>query len=134
MGTGSHPLDYLIFIFLASVGTLQIAVAYAKIGGISFFNRPVIGYIVGSLIVIIAFFWFFSADKRIGHNIIAGSQQLGLFLAGIVIAVLVTVTITSIVKRRKLSNGKTQEAGLQALKHMTYFQVISRYFRKANNR
>ena len=134
MATGSHPLDYLILVFVASVGTLQIAAAYAKIGGLSLFNRPIIGYIFGSLIVFIVFFWFFGTDKRIGHDIVAGSQQLGLFLAGIVIAVLVTVSIASIVKKRKFSNGKAQEAGLKALKHMTYFQAIAGYFKRTNNR
>ena len=130
MATGSHPLDYFIFVLVASIGTLQIAAAYAQLRGLSFFNRSIIGYISGSSVIVIAFWWFFATEKRIGHDIIAGSQQYGLFIAGVAAAIFVTVTLSSIIKSRTSPPGKAEETGLKSLKNITYFQAIARYLRR----
>jgi hypothetical protein len=134
MSTGNHYFDYFLFVLVASLGTLQIAAAYAQLKGLSFFNRPVIGCIIGSLALVLAFSWFFASDDRIGLPIIEGFEQFYLFLCGMATAILITLILSSIIKSRKISYGEVEEEGLEALKNITYLQAISRYFRKRGNK
>ena len=134
MATGINYLDYFLFVFIASVGTLQIAASYAQLRGLSFFNRSIAGYISGSLTVVLAFWWFFASEKRVGHCIIEGFEQFQLLIAGVATAIIVTITLASIIKSRKLPCCGSEETGLESLKYITHFQVITRYFRKRGNK
>jgi len=134
VSTGSHFFDYFLFALVASLGTLQIAAAYAQLKGLLFFDRPVIGYVIGSLALISAFLWFFIADDRIGLPIIEGFEQFRYFFTGMATAIIMTLVISSLIKLRKSHCREVEEEGLEALKNATYLQAISRYFRKRGDR
>lgn len=148
-------LEYFVFIFLASLGVLQIAASYTNLRGLSFFKRPIWGYIFGSLAVVGGFSWFYivanphpdvayalglgdifrygwSNPFPPGTGIIMGeSECLLFFLLAVLCALLITILISSIVQSRmphRTPEGTNEEApkGLEALKEMTFFQAISR--------
>ena len=155
--------EYFLFIYLASLGVLQIAVSYANLRGLSFFKRPIWGYIFGSLAIAGGFSWFyivgnphpevgyaitvsdifrygFSNPLPPGTGLILGAgESVFFFLVAVVCALLTTIIISSIVKFRistRTPEDKNEEAleGLEALKGMTFFQAITRNLRNGKGK
>lgn len=147
--------EFFLFIFLASLGVLQIAASYTKLRGLSFFRSPIWGYIFGSLAVAGGFSWFYivgnphpevgyaitfgdifrygwSNPKPAGTGLIMGEGEcVVFFLLAIICALLTTMAISSIVKfrispRTPEEMNKEGPKGLAALKDMTFFQAITR--------
>ena len=146
-------LEYFLFIFLASLGVLQIAASYANLRGLSFFTRPIWGYIFGSLAVAGGFSWFYTVANpnpevasaitlgdifRYGWSnpypdkglIMGEGESVFFFLLAIVCALLITIVVSSIVKSGippRTPERMNEEApkGLEALKDMTLFQAIT---------
>jgi len=120
-------LEYLLFIFVASCGVLQLAAVHSRLEGLSFFKKPLAGNLFGGLAIVGAFVWFFAIENR---NVpgLEGSQQLGFFSLGAFLAIVFTLAVSSIVKAGmappQMESGR--ERGLDALKGMTYFQAIRR--------
>ncbi len=145
-------LKYFLFIFLASLGVLQIAASYANLRGLSFFNRPTWGYILGLLMVAGGFCWFYtmanphpdvayaitlvdifrygwSNPKPAGVGLIMGEAEcLFFFLLAALCAFVTTTLISSIVKSRQ-TVGEMEEgaSGLEALRGMTLYQALTRH-------
>jgi len=155
--------EYFLFIYIASLGVLQIAVSYANLRGLSFFTRPFWGYIFGSLAIAGGFSWFyivgdhhpevgyaisvgdlfrygFSNPMPPGTGLILGAgESVFFFLVAVVCALLTTIIISSIVKFRistRTPEDKNEEAleGLEALKGMTFFQAITRNLRNGKGK
>lgn len=151
--------EYFLFIYLTSLGVLQIAASYTKLRGLSFFTRPIWGYIFGSLAVVGGFSWFYivgNPHPEVGHAIsfddifrygwsnpqppeigliMGEGESVVFFLLAIICALLTTMAISSIVKFRispRAAPGDMNEEapeGLEALKDMTFFQAITRSLR-----
>lgn len=154
---------YFLFIYLASLGVLQIAVSYSKLRGLSFFTRPTWGYIFGALLIVGGFCWFYIVGNphpevaytisvgdlfRYGFSnpnppstglILGAGESVFFFLLAVGFALLTTIAISSIVKFRistralEDKNGEAPE-GLEALKGMTFFQAITRILRNGKGK
>lgn len=123
-------LDYFLFIFVAFGGVLQMAAAHAKLRGILFFKKNVLGYICGGLAVGAAIWWFFTTANRNTLPSLNGGQQILLFASAGVAALLFTLAVSSITKMRMSTSGETSwsKPGLEALKELTYLKVTSHSF------
>ena len=155
--------QYFLFIFLASLGVLQIAASYTHLNGLSFFSRTIWGYIFGTLVVAGGFSWFYAIGNRHpdvsyestlidifrygwsifvpqGRAIVMGEGEYVLiFLLAVGCALLITLAISSIVKSGISAgtpediNGEASE-GLEALKGMTFYQAFTRGLRKGKGK
>jgi hypothetical protein len=150
--------EYFLFIFLSSLGILQIAASYTNLKGLSFFSRTAWGYIFGALLIVGGFSWFYIVGNRhpdVSYEItwldlfrygwfisvpddtelvMGESEIVVVFLLAVGCVLLITIVLSSIVKFRILPgtpediSGKAQE-GLEVLKRMTFFQAITRNLR-----
>ncbi|MBE0415409.1 MAG: hypothetical protein IBX36_02570 [Dehalococcoidia bacterium] len=150
-------LEYFLFIFLASLGVLQIVASYDNLRGLSFFSRPTWGYIFGSLAVVGGFSWFYivaNPHPEVAYAITFGDifhygwsnpklADIGLimgegecvvfFLLALVCALLTTFLISSMVKSKIAPSQRgvhEGSVGLEALREMTFFQAVRRSLRK----
>jgi hypothetical protein len=154
---------YFIFIYLASLGVLQIAASYANLNGLSFFTKPNLGYIFGALSIVGGFCWFYIVGNphpevaytisvgdifRYGFSnpnppstglILGAGESVFFFLLAAGCAFLTTIAFSSIVKFR-ISPGTPEEMkeeapeGLEALREMTFFQAITRILRNGKGK
>jgi hypothetical protein len=156
-------VEYFIFIFLTSLGVLQIAASYTGLNGLSFFKRSKWGYVFGILMVAGGFSWFYivgDPHPEVGYAIVVRDifvygwsnpkpTDIGLimgegecvlvFLLAVGCALLTTFALSSIVKFRisPRNPGEVNEEareGLEALKDMTFFQAITRSLRNGKGK
>ena len=154
---------YFLFIYLASLGVLQIAASYSKLRGLSFFTRPIWGYIFGFLAIVGGFSWFYIVGNphpevaytigvgdlfRYGFSnpnppstglILGAGESVFFFLLAVGCSFLTTIAFSSIVKFRispRTPEEKKGEApeGLEALREMTFFQAITRILRNGKGK
>ena len=129
-------LDYFLLVFTASIGLYQIVSIHAGLKGLWFFRHPKIQYIFGTLAVLGAYGWFFTTGNRNVQTLIEGTEQLGLFLGGIVAAYVVTAIMSSIIQAKVSSRGnnprqeKQYELGVETLKTTTVLGGIRSSLRK----
>lgn len=127
---GTTGLDYFLLVTLGCLGTIQIAAAYAGLKGLSFFKKPLAGYIFGALVAIAAFGWFFAVANRNTPSKIEGIQQVGMFLAGAIAAYIITAAVSSLLKYRlspqaTVSRCREQtNSGIEMLKETTLIGAI----------
>ena len=118
-------LDYFLLVFIASIGVFQIASITAGLKGLWFFSHAEIQCIFGILAIVGAFGWFFTSSERNIQHQVEGTQQLGLFLAAIILAYFVTALVASLIQARVSSRGanhrqgKQHEQGMETLKTTT---------------
>jgi len=123
-------LDYFLLVFMASFGVYQIASIPAKLEGLWLFRFSKVQYIFGVLAIVGAFGWFFTDEERNVQHTVEGTEQLGLFLAAIVSAYVVTAILSSIIQARfgfpkdTPIKGKQHEQGVETLKSTTVFGGI----------
>lgn len=129
-------LDYFMLVFISAVGVIQIAAVHAKLPGLWFFKHPGAQYVFGVLAIIGAFGWFFTTEERNVRPVVEGTQQLGLFLAGILAAYLVTAILASFIQARVTTRpehpveGKQRDIGMETLKTTTLLGGILSSLRK----
>ncbi len=123
--------DYLLLVFTISLGVLQLVSAWGRLEGLSFFSRRYLGYIFAAVVIGAGYCWFFF--RGIERNIpdyeggLAGGQLLYYTIAGIAIAFLLTILVSSALKARwGRSHPEDSGEGLEALRRMTYLQAIRR--------
>ncbi len=121
---------YFLLLFLSSIGVLQIAAAYAKLEGLSFFKRAFAGYILGTLLIGGTFAWFFTVHNHNMPTVVQGWQQFGLSSAGIATAFLLTAAISSLIKLRAFPHREAGEGGVEELRRCTYFQALAQSWRR----
>jgi len=128
---GTTAIEYFSFVAIGSLGTIQIAAACAGLKGLSFFSKPLAGYIFGVLAIIGAFCWFFATENRNTPSEIEGMQQVGIILAGAMAAYVITAAVSSLLKYR-LSfqettphpRQQTNPRGIETLKETTLIGAI----------
>jgi len=127
---GTTALEYFSLVAAGCLGTIQIGAACAGLKGLSFFRKPLAGYIFGALVIIGAFCLFFTTGDRNTPSRIEGEQQLWLFLSGAIAAYIITAAIASLIKYRlSLQATATRRSeqtnpGIEALKETTLLGVI----------
>jgi len=120
-------LQYLIWVFFASVGVLQIAAAFNGLRGIQLSNNRRLNLFVGAACILGSYVWFFSSAQRNTDGWksgVEGLEQAILFLAGSAGAALFTFAITSIIHRSRVSNTSRDESGIDALRTRTVWQAL----------
>ena len=85
-----YVIDYFLFTFLASFGTLQLALAKGSRARVSF----------GLAILILAYLWFFTSRDRNVRSMVEGIQLLSIFVIGTVIAMVVTKFLNSLTSKK----------------------------------
>jgi hypothetical protein len=119
--------EYLILVFLACCGVVQVAAAYGGLKGLHLFgNRRFsaafgVGLILGSLTW---FFWDGGRNLPDTGGGIAGASQFTFFVLGGFLALLFTFVITSLTNFNRTPPVDTTE-GLTSLKETTFIQALT---------
>jgi len=124
---------YTVFIFLASLGVLQLAALGGGLKGMLLFRKPVLTYLFALVTMGSAYYWFFFHDSRIDTIMrqtgLEGKQQFAYFCLGAFLAVVVTMAVTSLLgllRRRPGSANKNPGEGLEALSELSYYEAVKR--------
>jgi len=125
-------LQYLLFVFLACCGVLQLVARWNRLTGLSFFQSRIATYVFALLTIGGGYTWFFvSGNRNTLDPRLEGAQQCGDFVLGVMLALLFTAVVSSLVHRRGIArfNPRRSEPGLDALKRMHYFAALKHSFR-----
>lgn len=121
-------LEYLLFIFAASCGVIQLSATWNRLAALSFFRSRTLTYIFAALSIGGGYVWFFAGDDR-NRPGLEGAQQFGTFSAGLALAVAATVIVSSLRHRGGVSRRSYRAEGLDALRDTSYFQAVKRSFK-----
>ena len=124
---GPFALDFLIFVFIASFGVLQVVFARSSLRGLLLFKSRQIAFMLGLLLITAAFLWFFLSEPRNLSDTqggLDGNQAAGLFSVGAGLALVLTLGLTSLRNRSMGDGGHRMLPGLEALKETTYFKAL----------
>jgi hypothetical protein len=123
---GNLTGDYLAFCFLAALGVIQIAAAYARLSGILFLRKRIPSSAFGLLLFAAGLLWFFLPGPRLVPDTLGGlnGNQQSLYFAMCAFAALaVTLAVTSVTNHAWL-RGNIPASGLDALRTNTYAQAM----------
>ena len=119
--------DYLLLVFVASLGVLQIAASLAHLNGLLIFKPPLVSRALGLLLFVGAFVMFFSTGTRNINDYEGGldapTQGLFFFL-GAFAGLGVTLMLSSLVNLRMNGGRPSPEAGLDALRETNYISAL----------
>jgi hypothetical protein len=126
-------LEYGLLVFLAVTGVLQLAAIHNNLKKLLFFKRKVYGYILSAVIILPALVIFFTWNYRNATGIVQGSEQAGLFMLAMVLAVIFTLVLSSLLNHTRSNppvskTTASKKEGLDALRELTYFQALGRLF------
>ena len=129
--------DYIFFVFLASVGVLQIAATHAGLTGMLFTRNRWLTYILSIGLMVATFWSFFVRDDRINtimrHTGLEGSGQFYYFCVGAFAAVVFTMALSSLIhafrrRRQEPAIQNPEGEGLFLLRHMSYYEAVKHNF------
>ena len=121
--------DYVIWVFLAATGVIQIAAAHAGLTNLLFIRVKPWAYTLGMLLVIAGFAWFFRDGAR--HipdtgNGINGNEQAARFTLTCLAVGAFTFTLSSLLNRRVGEEAPPPYAeGFEAFRNRTYAQALT---------
>ena len=137
--------EYIAFVFMASVGVLQLVGAFTQIKGLLFFRNRALTYLLSFLLIGGSFYWFFVRDDRwdtiMRHTSLEGKQQFLYFCLAVFLAVMFTLVASSLLaalrarrQNKDMTNpGQTTDPdpgeGLDKLKEVSYLEALKRSFR-----
>ena len=129
----SLVLQYVVFVFFAAIGTIQVSAAYAGLHGLLIFRGRRLATLLGYIIIIVAFLWFFGLVDRNKRGL-EGFEQARLFAPSALCAMTVTAVITSLIHKwrgihhpgvhKSVWNALQIPQGLEALRDMSYLDVV----------
>lgn len=119
-------MEYIALVFLAVVGVLQLAAMHGCWNKLVFFQNRLLGHILSVLLVIAPLILLFTWNYRNATGIIQGTEQAGLFVLSMVLAILFTLVLSSALNHSEPDTVQGQKEGLEVLKGMTYLKAISR--------
>ena len=128
---------FILYVFGASCGVLQIVGAYSRMAGISFFKKPVYGYVFGGVAILgMNLMFFLSGNRNVISPRLEGAQLFGGTLLGLACAVAVTLGMAHFIKRKEVLVDEETEPveGFQALEKQTYQPIIKWVWRKLKKR
>ena len=120
-------LDYLAFIFFASLGVVQLAALNNRLRGLYFVVTPILNLTFALVLVVGAFLWFFLSEPRnlpdTGGGL-DGNRQAILSVIGSVSAVIFTLAVTSLRAAMSRQEKVSYMPGLEALKRSSYVSAV----------
>ena len=123
----SLSLDYILFIFIASLGVLQLAASLRGFSRLMLFRTKPLSCTFAAFCLLGSFGWFFGWDDRLDEKImmtgLEGAQQFFYFALSFFLALVFTLLISSLRWRRLPPEDKVGE-GLEVLRGKTYLQAI----------
>ena len=123
----SFAADYVLFIFLASLGVVQLAALKNGLKGLYFIRIPLLNFVAALVLVVGSFVWFFVSEPRnlpdTGGGL-DGNQQAMFSVAAAVGAVLFTLATTSLLNAGFGRGEDGRGTGLQALRRTNYFIAL----------
>jgi hypothetical protein len=118
-------LKYCAMVVVAITGIIQAAAAYNNLRGMLFFRQRVFTYIFAVIAVGVPLGILFVGGKSMGSlNIVAGSQQAGLFFFSTIVAIIITAIVSSLVNIKLRSANAGQLKGLIALREGTVLGLL----------
>ena len=121
--------DYVLFIFLASLGVVQLAALKNRLKGLYFIRIPLLNFVTALVLVAGSFVWFFVSEPRNLPDTaggLDGNQQAMFSVAAAVGAVLFTLAVTSLLNAGFGRGEELKGTGLQALRRTNYFIALRR--------
>ncbi|MDM7998801.1 MAG: hypothetical protein QUS33_02065 [Dehalococcoidia bacterium] len=135
--------QYCVFVFIASMGMLQLIAVCHQLRGMLFIRNRPITLMLSLAAIVFAYWWFFFRDDRIDTVMrrtgVEGSQQFAVFCWTTFAALIVTLVLSSLLKmviyRRRESSTQQEERleGVYQLKYMTWFEALREAFKKRND-
>ena len=125
---GPFTVDYLVFVFLVSLGVLQTVAAYTGLKGLLFVKARPLAFLFGVGAVAAAFLWFYLSEPRNVPDTdggLDGNQMSGFFALGAGLAVALTLVLSSISNRSMGSDGQRFRPGLDALRETNYLRALA---------
>ena len=125
----SFVLDYFLLVFVASCGLYQIAAAWNRLRGLMLFESRGLTFVLGLVLWVGAFAWFFLSEPRNMPDTgagLTGNEQFGYFFAGGGAGLAATLLVTSL---RNWNLGKGIDAlppGLDSLRDTGYTRALFR--------
>ncbi len=123
--------QYYLFVFVASVGVLQLVAAYRRWSGLSFFRNRILSYLFSTLAITGSFVWFFGWENRIDTAMrraaLEGAQQFVYFNTAAFLALVLTLIVSSLLstrRKRTQSREKGLPQGFGALAEISYFEAL----------
>ena len=124
--------DYFFLVFFATIGVLQIAASLGRLPGLLFFKMDLVARIVGLVLIVGAFIWFFeTGDRNINDyegGLDAPTQALFFFL-GAFAGLGVTFAVSSVVNLRMSGEQPAPDEGLDALRGTNYVRALAHSLR-----
>lgn len=129
-------LEYLIFVFTAAVGALQLVAVRSKLNGLLFLKKPVLAHALSFLIIGFSFYWFFQRDNRMDTVMrrtgLEGSGMFFNFCLATFVALVFTFVASSLISmihHKTTTSDNAAANGLEALKEQSYFEAIKHSFK-----
>jgi len=123
----SLNLDYILFVFIASLGVLQLAASLRGFSRLMLFRTKPLSYTFAAVCLLGSFGWFFGWDDRLDEKImmtgLEGGQQFFYFALSFFLALVSTLLLSSLRWRRLPPEDKDEE-GLKVLSGKTYLQAM----------
>ncbi len=120
-------LDYVIFVFVAALGVLQMAAAYNALRGLLFIRNKPLAFVAGLAAATLSFLWFFLSEPRSISDTeggLDGNQMAGLFALAWGSALVLTLLLSSLRNRGMGASGQRPGPGLDALRETTYLKAL----------
>ena len=120
--------DYVIWVFLAATGVIQIAAAHAGLTKLLFIRARPWAYALGFLLVVAGFAWFFREGARHVPDTAAGingNEQAARFTLTCLAAGAFTMLVSSVLNFRPAEASPDVAEGLEALRPRTYVQALT---------
>ena len=124
---GPFALDYCSFVFLATLGVVQMTAARGSLRGLLFLRHRRLAFLSGGILTAAAFLWFFLSEPR---NIpdtrggLDGNETAGYFAVAAGSAVILTLLLSSLSNRSMMGSG-IAAPGLEALRQTTYIRALA---------
>ena len=134
---GPFTLDYLVYVFVASLGVLQMVAAYSALRGILFIRSRRLAFLSGLVTTVLAFLWFFISEPRNVPDTdggLNGNQMSGLFAVGAGMALALTLLLSSIRNRTMGRDSRRTNNGLDALRETNYLNALYGTIKNMRNR
>ena len=124
---GPFTLDYLVFVFIAALGVLQVVAAYSALMGLLLIRPRALAFVIGAAVTALAFLWFFLSEPRNVSDAeggLDGNQMAGFFAVGAGSALVLTLLLSSISNRSLAKSDHQCADGLDALRETTYLKAL----------
>jgi hypothetical protein len=121
--------SYFLLCFVASIAVIQIGASFGRLEGLLFVKSQTITRVLGVVVVIGSFVWFFSTGERNINDyqggLDANAQALYFFLGALSGGVF-TFLVSSLINHRMFRRTPSPVNGLEALKETHYIRALFR--------